>query len=132
MKNVRGVPPPLKGGVVRGLQNNLGSFCREFYIESAGFYLMSKCQAMIEILHQTYQSRSKCRNIEGFVQIRGIIQHCPKTLVIKSKNMLYNITLPNYSIDLQRCMITRHFYPSMSIILAYIPSTFASLQKSLL
>ena len=47
-----------RGGGVRGLKNNLGLFCREFYTESAGFYLMSKFQAVFEISRQTRKEKS--------------------------------------------------------------------------
>ena len=50
-----------RGGGVKGLKNNLGLFCREFYTESAGFYLMSKFQAVFEILRQTYPKKGHFR-----------------------------------------------------------------------
>ena len=43
----------VEGGVM-GLKNILGLCCRDFYTESAGFYLMSKFQAVFEILRQMY------------------------------------------------------------------------------
>ena len=39
-----------EGGGGLGYKNNLGLFFIEFYPESAGFYLMSKFQAVFEIL----------------------------------------------------------------------------------